>query len=813
MRPLNDAPPGCGHYLVIVQDRHAYQHIPDEFPGNTSWSASQIFHADCESCSERCGSESDGQLCSSCRHLRLRHLSFCLSAKDLPTNIPIPEPEHQPNCPLCQIFGKFLRGEPSPRPFTIEQVLHHSAFPQRLYLSISKWRSTEVQWRITSTDLERENVGYLIVHGEVSSSKSIQPSGPSIGLPCVGPKVEDMNRIKECISKCCASHEWCDPTREVQLPQIFRLIDVRRECISISNSHQMPKYVALSYVWGDIQDEGMIQSTRATISQFSRKMNIGILPATIRDAIIVCRQLGEQYLWVDRLCILQDDEDDKAQQIQAMSAVFSAAKLVIVAACGQGMADGLAGISRPRLTQFSRQFSGMQVNVRLPSLWDVVGQSVWDTRGWTYQEAILSNRKLFFTDAQVFFECAIRIDHEEHLAYSSFDDLLHNKQGYPTSTSSLEYGFLRTPRRHFDESELRGMNRRESSWQAYVRHVNRYRHRSLRYQSDILNAFAGIMWALYPKGTVHYGVPSAEIDMALLWTPESSDLQGLGEGRGNTVSEQPSQLPSWAWASSTLEIPRLHVEHDFYCSLCVFFRPVPNDASKLELQPIIAASNEVGAFSRIYDRAHLPATMAILGGLIDFHNIQETATWNDMSFSELKEFLEKRWPTYADFWMETFGHEQILKDKQKEPTGSLGISLSTRMLITRTQVAKLNVRVAGDHLSRLIILSNTGEEIGYLHENNKRISDLQRQGHDTFDCLALSLSRCSAFSLMSENFGKPSVQNSFEDRERAILNPIPMVNILVVRREGGCCFRIGIGKVYLKSWIDLDAPFESVVLL
>ena len=64
------------------------------------------------------------------------------------------------------------------------------------------------------------------------------------------------------------------------------------------------------------------------------------LPRTIRDIVSVCRQLGQQYLWVDALCIIQDNAADKMAQIPRMADIYSGALLVISAA---GTADVLDG--------------------------------------------------------------------------------------------------------------------------------------------------------------------------------------------------------------------------------------------------------------------------------------------------------------------------------------------------------------------------------------------------------------------------------------------------------------------------------------
>ena len=109
----------------------------------------------------------------------------------------------------------------------------------------------------------------------------------------------------------------------------LRLIDVKRRCVVDPPPH--PRYVALSYVWGN--------SVQVTLEEkhYSRLQKEGGLSdsyadigTTIKDAMYLCEQLGEQYLWVDGLCIKQDDEEDRARQICSMNQIYSSAVLTIV---------------------------------------------------------------------------------------------------------------------------------------------------------------------------------------------------------------------------------------------------------------------------------------------------------------------------------------------------------------------------------------------------------------------------------------------------------------------------------------------------
>jgi hypothetical protein len=88
------------------------------------------------------------------------------------------------------------------------------------------------------------------------------------------------------------------------------------------------QFVALSYCWGTSQQA---VTTKSNISSQEQQLLVSDLPQTLQDAIVVTRALDYQYLWVDALCILQDDENDWAVQSSRMADIYSTATLVIAA--------------------------------------------------------------------------------------------------------------------------------------------------------------------------------------------------------------------------------------------------------------------------------------------------------------------------------------------------------------------------------------------------------------------------------------------------------------------------------------------------
>ena len=126
----------------------------------------------------------------------------------------------------------------------------------------------------------------------------------------------------------------------------FRCIDTQNSCLVIPPANC--RYAALSYVWGV---PTVFTTLRSNVKDleiphvFDKPEVLSTIPLTIRDAIRVMREIGMRYLWVDSLCIVQDDDpDEKIKHIKLMDVVYSAADLVIVAAGSENANAGIAGL-------------------------------------------------------------------------------------------------------------------------------------------------------------------------------------------------------------------------------------------------------------------------------------------------------------------------------------------------------------------------------------------------------------------------------------------------------------------------------------
>lgn len=202
----------------------------------------------------------------------------------------------------------------------------------------------------------------------------------------------DPNLVKKWITLCEDHHgESCTPKQGIIQTseggvgvKVLRLIDTKNKCIV--EASPVARYLALSYVWGPKLPS--VRLTKNTVADLSIKGAFDnlcdLIPKTIRDAIDLVNMIGERYLWVDSLCLIQDDEEDMLDGINHMDLVYQCSVCTIIASHGEHCNAGLPGVHPG-----SRTVDQNIVEV-LPgiSMTETVGvydsmKGVYRTRGWT----------------------------------------------------------------------------------------------------------------------------------------------------------------------------------------------------------------------------------------------------------------------------------------------------------------------------------------------------------------------------------------------------------------------------------------------
>ncbi|KAK6957356.1 hypothetical protein Daesc_000140 [Daldinia eschscholtzii] len=348
----------------------------------------------------------------------------------------------------------------------------------------------------------------------------------------------NLDHLKE-FKRCCDQSHSC---MEISFGINFTtrpswLVDVQNYCVVPDQEGK--EYIALSYVWGNVEQ----------LSTTTENLDLLRKPGALKDpevmklpiskttshAISLTRRLKIQYLWVDTLCIVQDDHKHKQSELNNMSSIYANASLTIVAATGNDSNSGLTGlhgISGPREINLQR----FDIDTELTLFYEPDHGSTadtWKSRGWTYQEYAFSRRLLFFHDGFVSWQC------------------LRGRQDEFIFTACGKVG--RGPINNID-LHAGSLNNCRSLLLKLTSSVAEYNSRMLAYPQDALDAFAGVATALNAEhiGGFISGLPILSFNRALLWQSESVMSRRLPAPRGSAAKDRDESinnvtLPSWSW--------------------------------------------------------------------------------------------------------------------------------------------------------------------------------------------------------------------------------------------------------------------------
>lgn len=364
-------------------------------------------------------------------------------------------------------------------------------------------------------------------------------------------------KMKEWITKCEGSCHPIDAT--TFLPA--RLIDVGNDreeprlviSSSISQQEQAPKYAALSYCWGP-QTARTLKTESHSLEDRLRGIHLEDFPKTIRDAVLVTRALGLQYLWVDALCIIQDDKTDWEMESVRMSDIYWNSYITIIPFESSSCDDGF--LARPSVPTADIPFRSsidpkVKGNLTLHSRdkWAIgtaplvtLQDSVWRTRGWTFQEEQMSRRKLLFSKDRTMFMCAETVEAETNA----------DMDGH----SYLELGGTGSRLGSVGGPDAFSGYLYSCDWDRPVTRHNSWR--LLTYAEDRLPALSGL------AASFHRGIPGdrylaghwqSHLYESLTWMPKQKQDITFEDALAR-VTRRPTVYiaPTWSWVSFGKEV-------------------------------------------------------------------------------------------------------------------------------------------------------------------------------------------------------------------------------------------------------------------
>jgi hypothetical protein len=380
---------------------------------------------------------------------------------------------------------------------------------------------------------ETQQVFELCVYPE-HYSEAIPSAQPCI---CSGRKLPgstrdpaSLDQAARWLAVCRSDHEQCRAKdASFQPTRLLYLGDKDQKTIRlVENEVSSATYAALSHRWSE-----ETQQVRLEHRNMAQRKRDGIclaeFPPMMQDAISVLRGLGILNVWIDCMCIIQDDKDDWRREAATMASVYANAELTLAATwcagSGQSLFQDSSGNNSTAVD--IRDVDGTSIFLR--PVWphymvrdteeSLLAETEWPllTRAWVYQEQFLSRRMLHFTQHELFWECNEALDCECSW-YRPRDNL--------TMPLVSQY---KQPAASKDWSQI----------------ISEYSRRSLTFKSDNLAALAGIAksfgWQNPDAGKYLCGLWEGKLESCFFWylTEPAKARPDVG------------QMPSWSWASVT----------------------------------------------------------------------------------------------------------------------------------------------------------------------------------------------------------------------------------------------------------------------
>ena len=371
---------------------------------------------------------------------------------------------------------------------------------------------------------------------------------------------KSLDTAKSWLKQCCADHKNCYQLGNKFMPS--RCLDVNnvdaiRLCIT---KHQQHSYAALSYCWAPKQNPNLT-NTKASFNGMLENIPLSCFPLSLRDGITVTRELGIRYLWIDALCIIQDDDDDKNKEIPQMRQIFSNAHCTIIAATAAHCHAGFLHVRElPSSVELCVPYPGLHVkNGHMflkdydPDHWTLYDplEDPVNHRAWTLEERLLSTRRLVYSQNHVRWLCeSIELTNggdPEDREWPSTNNRSDQMERLPPHLSPWV-----TTSPTFEDA----ISQRYDTWNSWLRIVREYNLRSLTKSKDKLRAIGGLAELYCVKMGDQYcaGLWRSYLAEELLWKVFHSraTFKSMGVESHDPVKLYPRpnyRAPTWSWAS------------------------------------------------------------------------------------------------------------------------------------------------------------------------------------------------------------------------------------------------------------------------
>ncbi|KAB5535359.1 heterokaryon incompatibility protein-domain-containing protein [Coniochaeta sp. 2T2.1] len=358
----------------------------------------------------------------------------------------------------------------------------------------------------------------------------------------------NLSLAKSWMETCLHTHPLCTNVIAQQQThfhprRLINLSDPDKPFIQITTPDSSPPpYIALSYAWG----EGYrFVTIKSNLAQHQTSLPVPKLPRTFRDALRVASHLGASHIWIDALCIIQDDPQDLDAELPIMGDIYRHAVLTIYA---EGSSSTQSGLFRGRDALAHRPCTVAVTGLSLlpPSPTTVAlattaaaGPDHLKSRSWCLQEEVLTSRFLRFGARQASWRCLTSSASEtrpvpQPVKTSALTDVL-------ASDIDRLRMWLYAPVEMSTSPPARQKWFRADQYDAWYAVVQEYSARQLRAAGDNLKALSGLaaMFARTHDGSRYLaGLWAEDLAVGLGWYVALNDARAVVGVDG---------APSWSW--------------------------------------------------------------------------------------------------------------------------------------------------------------------------------------------------------------------------------------------------------------------------
>ncbi|KAI0881269.1 heterokaryon incompatibility protein-domain-containing protein [Annulohypoxylon maeteangense] len=240
------------------------------------------------------------------------------------------------------------------------------------------------------------------------------PTSPLYNITPIGSE-RFFKRALQFVQQCDLNHSCLPQDKTSLLPT--RVVDIGKSGLDdvklLSTEGRKGRYICLSHCWGGHQP---IQTTSQTLEAYSTSLPFQKIPRTYQIAMDFARRLGVRYIWIDSLCIIQDDKDDWSRESANMCDIYENSYLTIAATSSPNCSFDIFKTESRKLADIAGQsatgkpYRVMAVDgLRHPDIdtpHDIMLRD-WPllSRAWVFQERLLSPRILHLTQFEIIWEC------------------------------------------------------------------------------------------------------------------------------------------------------------------------------------------------------------------------------------------------------------------------------------------------------------------------------------------------------------------------------------------------------------------------